>query len=161
MHSRAICRPISSSMRRPERMTGGGCRQHAAGVDPECLENRGQFVHEGDVQIASGVLDHLGGFRDLDRGRAVNAGGDHRAIDIRDDVERLRVLGGDDLGDGLRAMLLVAGIDALGRISDIEIRACLQATAALQDGHAILFDGAGIDRRFIDHDIASLEHSAD
>jgi hypothetical protein len=80
----------------------------------------------------------------------VKAGDHHRAIDIGDDIHRSRILYGDDLGDGLEAMLLVAGIDALGRIAKIEIRPLLETGGALQDRHATLLDGARIDRRFID-----------
>ena len=67
--------------------------EHVAGVDAELMKDRRQFVHERDVEIALGVLDHLGGFRDLDRRRAMNAGGDNRTVDVGDDVERPRVLG--------------------------------------------------------------------
>ena len=55
----------------------------------------------------------------------MNAGGDHRAVDRGDDIERLGILRRDDLGDGLEAVHLVAGIDALGRIADVEIAARL------------------------------------
>ena len=102
---------------------GARGRQHVAGVDVEHVEDRRQLVHERDVEIALRVLDHLGGFRDLDRRRAMDAGRDHRAVDVGDDVERRCVLPRHHLGDGLEAMRLVAGIDALGRIADREIRA--------------------------------------
>ena len=69
-----------------------GRRQHVAGVDAELMEDRRQLVHEGDIEIALGILDDLGGLGDLDRGRAVNAGLDHRAVDVGDDIERARVL---------------------------------------------------------------------
>ena len=56
---------------------------------------------------------------------------------------------------------LVAGIDALGRIADGEIAASLQARTLLQHRHAFFLDRAGIDGRFIDDDVAALEHAAD
>ena len=69
-----------------------GGREHVAGVDAELVEDRRQFVHEGDVEIALRVLDDLGGFGDLDRRRAMNAGRDHRAVNVGDDVERRCIL---------------------------------------------------------------------
>jgi len=32
------------------------------------MADLGQLVHEGDVEVSLGILDHLGGFRDLDDG---------------------------------------------------------------------------------------------
>ena len=75
-------------LKRHEIPFGPRRRQHVAGVDVERLEDQRQLVHERDVEIALGVLDDLGGFGDLDRGRAVDAGGDDRAVDVGDDVER-------------------------------------------------------------------------
>ncbi len=68
---------------------------------------------------------------------------------------------GNHLGDGLEAMLLVARIDALRRIADGEIGAAVQPRRAFQARHAILFDRAGIDGRFVNDDIAALEEAAD
>ena len=125
------------------------------------LENQGQLVHERDVEIALGVFDHLGGLGDLDGGRAMNAGRHDRSVDVSDNIERLRILRRDHLHDRLEAVLLVAGIDALGRISDREIDAGLQARDLLEDRNAFFLDRAGIDRRFVDDDIALLERAAD
>jgi hypothetical protein len=119
--------------------------QNIAGIDIEMFEQRRKLVHECDVEIALGILDDLGGFSDLDRRSAVNAGFYHRAIHIGDDAQRSLVLARYDLGDGFEAMLLVAGIDALRRIADGEIRPAAQTRSALKQWHALLFDRAGID----------------
>src|ERR1700756_3675955 len=58
-------------------------------------------------------------------------------------------------------MLLVAGIDALRRITDIEIVTGLEAGSPLEDRNALLLDGAGIDSRFVDDDIALFQRSPD
>ena len=58
-------------------------------------------------------------------------------------------------------MLLVAGIDALGRIADMKIAAAGEAGCLLQHRQAILLDGAGIDRRLVDDDVALFQHAAD
>ena len=97
-------------------------RQHVAGIDIERLEDQRQFVHERDIEIALGIFDDLGRLGDLDRGRAVNAGRHDRSVNVGNDIERFRILRRDHLHDRLKTMLLVAGIDALRRIPDVEIR---------------------------------------
>ena len=57
-------------------------------VDAEPIEDRRELVHQRDVEVALGVLDDLGGFGDLDRRRAVDAGLDDRAVDVGDALER-------------------------------------------------------------------------
>jgi hypothetical protein len=42
-------------------------------------------------------------------------------------VERVFILAGDDLHDLLERMLLVAGIDALGAVAELEIHAASEA----------------------------------
>ena len=77
------------------------------------MADRRELVHEGDVEIALRVLDHLGGFGHLDRGR-LDAGGYDRAVDRGDDVGGGLVLAGQHLADGLEPVRSVARIDALG-----------------------------------------------
>ena len=135
--------------------------QNVGGVDTETLENRREFVDEGDVEIALGVLDHFGGLGDFDRGGAVDPRRNHRSIDRGDDIERRGVLAGNDLPDRLEPMLLVAGIDALGRIADAEIGPGFQPRGALERRRAIFLRRAGIDGRFIDDDVAFFQRAAD
>ncbi len=90
----------------------------------------------------------------------MDTGGDDRAIDIGDDVERRRILRRYDLGDAFKAVRFVAGIDPLRRIADGEIAAAREAGFPLQHRQADLLDSTRIDRRFIDDDIAALEHAA-
>ena len=61
---------------------GARRRQDVAGVDPHAVENHGQLVHQGDVQVALGVFDHFGRLGHPDRGRLVNAGRHHPAVDV-------------------------------------------------------------------------------
>ncbi len=60
-------------------------------ADAHAVEDQRQLVHERDVEIAPRVLDDLGGLGDLDRRRAVHAGGHHRGVDLRHALERLGV----------------------------------------------------------------------
>jgi hypothetical protein len=70
---------------------GAGGFEHVQGVDAEAVEDQRQFVHQGDVEVALGVLDHLGGFGHLDRAGLVGAGGDDAAIQRIDEIGDLGV----------------------------------------------------------------------
>ncbi len=140
---------------------GAGGGEHIAGIEAEAAVDQRQFVHQRDVDVALGVFDDLGGFRDLDRRRAVNAGGNHRAIGLGDDVERPGVRTGDDLHDGLEAMEMVAGIDPFRRETEREIDACLEARGLFKDRPALVLGAARIDGGFVNDDIALLQRLAD
>jgi hypothetical protein len=98
-------------------------RQHIAGVNTELVEDSRQLVHEGDVEIALGILDHLGSLGHLDRWSTMNTGCHHRTIDVGDNVEAALILRGYHLHNRFKAMVFVTGIDALGRITDGKIAA--------------------------------------
>ena len=63
--------------------------QHLFGVDAHPVEDERQFVDQGDIDVALGVLDDLGGFGDLDAGGLVGAGGDDLAVERRRRGRRL------------------------------------------------------------------------
>ena len=139
---------------------GAGRLEHLPRLEPELLEQHGELVDQRDIHVALDVLDHLGGLGDADRARAMRAGGDDRGIDLVDEIGRLRRRARGDLDDVGKAVGLVAGIDALGRIAGEEIAVEDEPRCLLQLRHADLFGGAGIDRRFVDHDVAGREHAA-
>ena len=56
---------------------------------------------------------------------------------------------------------LIARVDALRRVADEKVAVEGEARRLRQDRHANFFRCAGIDRRFVDHDIALREHAAD
>ncbi len=64
--------------------------------------------------VALGVLDDLRRFGDLERGRPVETDLDNAPIDGGNALQRLFVLAGNDLDDGLEPVLLIAGVDPLG-----------------------------------------------
>ena len=100
---------------------GAGRLQHVLGVDAQPVADQGDLVDQRDVDVALGVLQHLGEFGDPDRGRAMGAGLDDAAVHGIDDLEGFGRVGGDDLQDVVEAPLAVAGIYALGRIADVEV----------------------------------------
>jgi hypothetical protein len=82
--------------------------EHLVGVDAHLVEDDRELVHEGDVEVALRVLDHLGGLGHADRGRLVHARRHHRGVEVGDLVERLGVVARDHLEDLGEAVLLVA-----------------------------------------------------
>jgi len=79
-------------------------------VDAHPVEDQRQLVHQGDIQIALRVLDHLRRLRHLDRGGAMNAGDDDGTVDRGDDLEGARILAGNHLLDLRERVLPVAGL---------------------------------------------------
>jgi hypothetical protein len=140
---------------------GAGGFEHVQGVDAQAVEDQRQFVHQGDVEVALGVLDHLGGFRHLDRTGLVGAGGDDAAIQRIDEVGDLGVEPEVTFLDRGQAVLLVAGVDALGAVAGKEVAVELQPGVLFQHGHADFLGGAGIDGGFVDDDGALAQHLAD
>ena len=39
-----------------------GCSKHLVGIDTHAVENHGQLINEGDIDVALGVFDHFSGF---------------------------------------------------------------------------------------------------
>ena len=140
---------------------GAGGVQHVARIDAQPIADQGDLVDQGDVDVALGVFQHLGELGDADRGGAMGAGADHAAVGRVDDVQRLWRVGRHDLQDGVEAPLLVAGIDALGRVADVEVDLPFQAGCLFEDGNAHFLGDAGIDGRFVDDDVALLQDAAD
>ena len=141
-------------------LAAGGL-QHGLGVDAHLVEDDGELVDEGDVDVALGVLDDLGGFGHLDALGLVGADDDDLAVEL---VHQLGDLGGGaggDLLDGGDAVFLVARVDALGAVAGVEVDVEFQTRELFQDGDAVFFGGAGVDGGFVDDDVALLEHLAD
>ena len=58
-------------------------------------------------------------------------------------------------------MLAVAGVDPLRRVAEGEIAAADETRGRFQQRRAVLLGRPGIDRRFVDDDVALLERRAD
>src|SRR6266700_1740274 len=139
---------------------GRSRRKHVAGVDVELVEDRGKLVHESDVEGALCVLDRLGRFRDFYGRCLVQAGRYDGAIHRSDDLESTCILTSHHLCNCLEPMSPITRIDPLGRIAHGEIAARRQTRDLFEDWHAIFLGCAGIDRRFVDNDVALLQSLA-
>ena len=137
---------------RQEIPLGAGRFQHFQRVDADFVENDGKFVHQRDIQITLGVFDHLGRFRDLDAGRAVDACGDDRFIQLGNQFQGVGIVAGHHLGDGRQGAFLVARIDTLRREADVEIFFPLQAGMFFENGNADFFGRARIHGRLENDD---------
>jgi hypothetical protein len=140
---------------------GAGGFQHFFGINAHLVEDKREFVDQGDVHVALGVFNHLGGFGYLDAGGLVGANGDDLVVNGIHQIGHFGGGAGGNLADVGNAVFLVARVDALGAVAGVEIDVEFQAGDFFQYGHAVFFGGAGIDRGFVNHDVAFLEHLAD
>ena len=140
---------------------GAGGFQYLLGVDIHALEDHRQFVHQRDVQVPLGVLDYLGGFRHLDAGGPMGAGGDHGGIEAVNGVRHFRRGAGGDLHDVGDAVEFVARVDALRAVARVELLVERKTGDPLQHRHAVLLGGAREYRGLVNHDVTGLEGLAD
>lgn len=140
---------------------GGGGLDDVVGVDAHGVENLGELVHEGDVDVALGVLDDFRCLGDFDRGGFVCSVDEDGVVDTVDDVGNLGGGAGGYFLDFLDGMELVAGIDALGGVAGEEVLVELQAADTLYDGKTFFLGNAGIDGGFVDNDVAFGDDFAD
>ena len=129
--------------------------QHIVGVDAHLVEDHRQLVHEGDVDVALRVLDHLGGLRHGDGSGAVHTGLHHHLVDLGDLVQRLRIATRHDLLDGLEGVDLVTGVDSLGRVTQLPVLLVFQSRELLDDGDAELLRQTGVHGR-LEHNVVTL-----
>ena len=87
-------------------------REYFLGVDLQAVEDEGELVDEGDVDVALGVLDDLGRLGDPDAAGLMGAGGDDAAVEVVDEV--------GDLGGGTRGYLLDVGQPVFFRLVPVD-----------------------------------------
>ena len=92
---------------------GPGRFEHLAGVQPQAVEDDGQFVHQRDVEVSLGVLDHLGGFGGLDAAGAMHAWHDDLLVELCHLGQRLGRITRDDLQNLGQRVVFVTRVDAL------------------------------------------------
>ena len=126
----------------------------------ETVTDERELVHERDVQVSLCVLEHLGHFRDLDRGRDVNAGRDNGTVKSREGCSGFGIAPGNDFRDPRKAVLPVARVDAFRGISNEKIGPARKSGFLFEEGRAKLLGQSRIHRRFVHDDRATLQVSA-
>ena len=94
-------------------------------VDAHAVADDGHFVGEADVDVAVRVLEQLLHLRDGRGADLVHAAFEHMAVQRRGDLGAVLSDAADDLRGILCLILLIAGIDALGREREVEVLAAL------------------------------------
>ncbi len=133
---------------------GSCCLKHLVGIDPHLIEDHGELIHEGDVDVALGIFNDLGSFGHLDGTGPVHTGRDHQFIGLCNLLGRFCITSRSYLGDPGEGMFTVARIDPFGRKSNLKLIHVAQTRHLTQHGYAILFGTTRINGRFIDHIIA-------
>lgn len=140
---------------------GAGREEHVLGVDAQPVEEHGELVDQGDVDVSLGVLDDLRGLGDPDRRCTVGASRDDRAVEVVDEVGHLRRGARGHLDDGRQAVLAVPRVDPLGAVADEEVAVEGEPGDRLEHRHAPLLCGAGVDGRLEDHDVSRAQRAGD
>ena len=170
VHANAVAADQAGAEGQEVPFAAGGF-QYFYRVDAEAGEQHREFVDKGDVEVALGVFDDLGGFGDLDAAGGVGAGADDARVQIVDYLGDGRGAAAGDLPDLGEGVDLVAGVDALGAVAAVEALGRIdlvfvasmdvaQAGGLFQRGYADFLGSAGVDGGFVDDDIAGLEHLA-
>ena len=91
------------------------------------------------------VLDDLGGLRNFDAGCFVRPGDDDLLVELVNEIGGLGRGTRGNLLDIFDPMLFVAGVDAFGTITGIEVQVELKPRDLLQYWDAIVLGSTGID----------------
>ena len=91
----------------------------------------------------------------------MDPGRDHLAVDGHQHLEGGRGVAGHHFHDVRQAPLLVARVDAFGRVADEEVLLPAPARGALEFGHADLLGRAGVDGALVADDRAALQVGSD
>ena len=84
---------MSAHQTRSERQEiplAAGRLQHLQRVDAKTIENKRQLIDKRYVDIALGIFDDFGRFRDSDAARLVGSGPDNSAIELVNDLRDFR-----------------------------------------------------------------------
>ena len=91
------------------------CRlKHFRCVKTHAVKNNRQLIHEGNIQIALGIFDHLRRLGDADARCFENPRFHYRPIGFREPGQCLRRIAGNDFHDAREGVLFVARINTLG-----------------------------------------------
>src|ERR1700676_5023566 len=145
---------------------GGGRIDNFPDIDIHAQAEHFQLVHQCDIYAAENILEQLGHFRGA-RGADRNDFSDHLAVKGERGARAGGIYTTNDFRDLRQAILLVAGIFALGRKGEEKIardvfvlwtnRDFAVEAAFLEDGENELFGGARVGSRFQDDQLTLLQ----
>ena len=145
--------PTNQSWFKAERIP---LRVHAlhdfARIDTHAVEDHGKLVHEGNIDIALGVLHYLNCFSCFDRGDRIGACLYHDVVHAFDFFKGLIIHARNDFSDSGQGMDFVPGVDSLRTVTHFEINAAPQSGFPLKDRNAYVLRDPRIDGRFENHD---------
>lgn len=90
----------------------------------------------------------------------MDAGLHHRGVGLCHNVESLECSGCHQFGNVGKSVDIVARVDALWAIGQMEVDVALEVGCGLEDGEAILLGAAGVDGALYDHNVALFEYGA-
>ena len=135
--------------------------QDVMGRQAEAGKDHRDFVDEGDIDVALGVFDDLGGLGCFDILGDERSALRYRAVQFREDIGGFRGLSGDHLGDFVDGVFPVTGVDAFRRIAEEEIFARHQPGRGFQFRPADIFGDARINGAFQHHHRTFFHRPAD
>ena len=131
--------------------------KHLGRIDADPVKQKRELVHQRNVEIALRILDHFRGLGYTDGARPIHARSDDTRVNRRNTIERFRRVPRHDLGNAGQGVLVVARIDALGRIADKKIPLPLHPRVLLQSRNTDFLRRPRIDGRLEYHRRTRLE----
>ena len=133
---------------------GPRCFKHLGGINAHLVKNDGQLVHQRNIQIALGILDHLCSLGCLDAGGPVNPRHNDGFIQLGYLVQGLRRIARHNLENLGQRMLFVTRIDTLRRVTHKKVLFPGQPRFPLQHGNTDILCRTGIDSGLKHHNRA-------
>ncbi len=127
--------------------------KHFKGIDADALEDDGELIDEGDVQVALAVFNHFCGFGHFDAAGFPCAGFDNAVVQGINFVGHFGRATACDFADSGEGVDLIARVDSLRAVAAEKVFVELEAAELFKHGHAHFFGGTGVDGGFIDHDV--------
>src|SRR6056297_2699392 len=167
---------------RQEVPLGAGGFEYRAGVQAQLAEQHGQFVDQTDIHVALGVFDDFCRLGDPDILRFVRSRRNDRGVESVNEISSLGGGAGGYFFYCWEAVFAVARIYSFGAVAGEELffgflvfwffrfnllafglagfESALQIRFALEDGDAVFFGAAGVDRGFVDDYVSGLKELA-
>jgi len=135
---------------------GSGSFQHIVSIDTYTAENNGKLIHQGNIDITLSILNNLCRFSNFYIRCTMDARFYYKLIYFGHNIQSFWIATRNNLNRVGQSMHLFSRIDTLRRIAVFKIYAGFQSAYLFQNGKAVVFRTARIDRRFINYVISLL-----